>query len=317
LSRSRAAAVLALLAVLAVVTVLVRSEAPAHPSGSWLRSAAVEPSFAQVDGVRIRYVRRGSGPPLVLLHGIAASIYSWRYLIPALTTDHDVLAIDLPGFGGSDQPPDLSWELYARVVPALLQRLDVERPILIGHSMGGAVAVMLAAPHPERFSGLVLIDSAGYNLRRPERPLLLRLAAVVPPFLVERLPRRALVEAGLRQVFHERSKVTEDVVEEYLAPLARPGAVAAMRSLLDSRNDAVAPRVEEAIASLRLPTLVLWGRDDRWAPPAHALRFAAAIPGAQLLVLKDCGHMPQEERPDAVLDAVRPFLEQVEKGGLY
>jgi pimeloyl-ACP methyl ester carboxylesterase len=292
---------------LAVAALLLVPEAPPRATGNWLRAAALEPRFETLDGLRVRYVRAGSGSPLVLLHGFASSIFSWKDVIGPLARAHDVVALDLPGFGASDQPADLSYEHFPRAVLGLLDRLGVQRATLVGSSMGGAVAVLLAARAPARVERLVLIDAAGFNLAPADRPAVVRLVSSRAAPLLERLPlRRAATRLALRQVFHDDALVTEERVEEYLAPLARPGTLASLRSLTLSRA-ASAPEFEALARSVRAPTLILWGREDVWIPVAHADRFAAAIPGARKVVLENCGHLPQEERPADVVRLIEEF----------
>jgi 4,5:9,10-diseco-3-hydroxy-5,9,17-trioxoandrosta-1(10),2-diene-4-oate hydrolase len=293
----------------AVALLLVWPEAPPRADGAWLRAAGLAPRFETLDGVRVRYLRAGTGTPVVLLHGFASSVYTWKDVLPALARRHDVLALDLPGFGASDQPLDLSAELYPKVVAGLMDRLGLGRSALVGNSMGAAVAVQLAATSPDRVDRLVLIDAAGFNLAQADRPALLRLAlSAAGVALFERLPlRRTAVRLGLRQVFEDRALLTDERVEEYLAPLARPGALRSMRSLALSRGQdwSIFPSLA---ARVRVPTLILWGAADRWIPLAQADRFASAIPGSRKVVLPACGHVPQEERPDEVLRLLVEFL---------
>lgn len=259
--------------------------------------------------MRVRYVRTGSGSPLLLVHGLASSIFTWKELLAPLAREHDVVALDLPGFGGSDQPADLSGELYPGVLSALLQRLGLARADVVGHSLGGAASVMLAASRPERVGRLVLLDAAGFNLGAAEMPWLVR-AASWPPIggMLQRLPlRRSLVRLGLRQVFHDDELVNEARVEEYWWPLARPGAIVSLRSLLASR-EALAGRFPALAARVRAPTLLIWCRQDTWIPLSNAERFLAAIADSRKVVLEDCGHMPQEERPAELLRELRSFL---------
>lgn len=299
---------LLLVLALALLALALRPEAPAGAVGGWMAAAGLTPRFETVDGVRVRYVRAGSGPAVVLLHGFTSSIVTWRDVLPGMARRHDVLALDLPGFGGSDQPPDLSARLYPRLVLALMDRTGIVRASLVGNSMGGAVAIGVAAEAPERVDRLVLIDSAGFNLSPGDRPFMVRLAGSWGGALAERLPiRRALVRAALRQVFFDDAQVTPERVEEYVAPLLRPGTMASVRSLLASQG-AEAAAFQRTIAGVRAPTLVLWGRQDAWIPLEHAGRFAAAIPGARTVVLEACGHMPQEERPGETLRLIEAFL---------
>ena len=306
--RRRSLSLLAL-AVLAglLVLALASGDRPAAPSGAWMARAGVEPRFATVDGVRVRYVRRGSGPPVVLLHGIASSIYSWAAVIPPLATGHDVIALDLPGFGGSDIPSVHSADQYPRVLRGFLDGLGLTRVTLVGHSLGGAVASAFAASEPGRVERLVLVDSAGFNLSPADRPWLLRaLGWPGAAALVDVLPlRRPLVAMGLRQVFHDDARVTPERVEEYLGPLVRPDATRFMARLLAIQRPLGLP---EAIGRIRAPTLVVWCEQDEWVPLEHADRFVAAIPGARKAVIGGCGHMPQEERPTELLALLSEFL---------
>lgn len=277
-------------------------------TGAWMAAAGVEARFEVVDGLRIRYVRRGSGPTLLLLHGIASSLYTWKDLLPGLAADHDVVALDLPGFGGSQVPQAPSAELLTATVLGMMDRLAISRASIVGNSLGGAVATFVAARHPDRVERLVLIDAAGFRLAAAARPRLLRYAAGPLGAILVAAPRaRPVVDLGLRQVFHDDALVTAERVDEYEAPMLRPGALRALRALLN----APAPSPDEyegVLRGLRQPTLVLWGAEDRWIPAVDAERFAAAIRGSRKVVFEGCGHMPQEERPAETLGLVREFL---------
>jgi len=302
----RWAAGLLLVAAVAAAVFVARGEPPPHPPGQWWQRAGVQPRYEDLAGLRVRYVRRGRGPALILLHGLGSSIYTWADVIPALARDHDVVAIDLPGFGGSDIPDDLSSSVYPAAVLGLMDRLGISRATLVGNSLGGAVGIVLAARHPERVRRLVLIDSAGFNLEPSRRPLILRLVGTAPvAAALDALPvRRRVVRAALRQVFHDPARVTPERIEEYLAPLARPGATEAVRSLLARPGGFGLPAL---VSEVRVPTLIVWGRNDRWIPLADADRFAAAIPGSRKVVLEECGHVPQEERPAEVVHLLEEF----------
>ncbi len=279
---------------------------PAPATGSWLARAGLAPRYARVDGLQVRYVRAGQGPPVVLLHGFASSSYSWAEVLPALAASHDVVALDLPGFGGSDVRHDLSAATLARVVPGLLDQLGLRRVSLVGHSLGGAIAAGLAVHAPERVGALVLVDAACFNFAPADRPWLLRLLGSPAGALFDHLPvRREMVGLGLRQVFYDDARVTRERVDEYTAPLLRPGTVPALRSILRSHDTMGLP---EALGRIQQPTLVVWGANDSWIPPADADRFVAAIPGARKVVLPRCGHVPQEERPEEVAALLRGFL---------
>ena len=266
--------------------------------------AGVAPLHVTVDGLNLRYVQRGEGTPVILLHGIASSLYTWKDVLPALAAHHDVIAVDLPGFGGSAVPKEPSGEQAVRSVLGLMDALSVRRASLAGNSLGGAIAVAIAARAPDRVDRLVLIDPAGYNCAAADRPFVLRLAAGVPAVLAEALPLRPLVSLSLRQVFHDDRLVTPDRIAEYVAPLRRPGATRVLRALLLTSDDLGFPGV---VREVHAPALIVWGRYDAWIPVRDAARFAADIPGSRVAML-EAGHMPQEERPADTAALIEGFL---------
>lgn len=279
---------------------------PPGPTGAWMARAGVSPRYLDAAGWRVRYVRAGSGPPLVLLHGFASSIYTWSDTLPALAARHDVIALDLPGFGGTETRSTLTADDLVRVVPAVADGLGLGTYDLAGHSLGGAVAAVTASAHPQRVRRLVLLDAAGFNFAPADRPAVVRALGAVPPAVFELLPlARPATTLGLRQVFHDDRLLTRERVDEYLAPMVRPGTAAALRSLLTA-NDAL--DVPAAAARIRQPTLVIWGADDRWIGVSDATRFLQAIPGSRVEILDACGHMPQEERPADVVRLMSAFL---------
>jgi len=293
-----------------VLVALAFPERPDPRVGAWMKEAGLAPRESVLAGHRVRFVRIGQGDPVVLIHGLGASLYTWQALLPRLAASHDTIALDLPGFGASEQPPDLSFDDLVEVIPALLDALGLERAGLVGNSLGGAVAAAVAARWPDRVPVLVPIDAAGFQEGSGDTPLVFRLAAADPTGLLARLPlRRPLTRLALRQVFHDDSRVTEERVEEYLAPMLRPGALAAMQSLLSEPPENLA-RLREALPRIRAATLVVWGREDVWIPVTHGERFRAAIAGSRLEILEGCGHSPQEECPEALLAVLEPFLDQ-------
>jgi pimeloyl-ACP methyl ester carboxylesterase len=308
LSRARWA-LASLLLLLAAWSGLRLYDRPPPSPGGWLAPLGLEERFATAAGVRIRYVRAGQGPPVLLIHGFGSSLYTWKDVVPALARTHEVVALDLPGFGWSDQPLDLSLELYPRVVEGLLDELGLPRVSLVGSSLGGAVACWVAADAAGRVDRLVLLDAAGFNLDPADRPPMVRLTShPVAEAVLSRLPlTRLLVTAGLRQVFHDDTFVTEERVNEYLAAARRPGTLRSLRSLMASspgRSEEFAARLSQ----IEAPTLVIWGAEDAWIPLAHADLFLAAIPGARKVVLPGVGHLPAEEAPAEAARLLLDFL---------
>lgn len=286
---------------------ILRESAPAGPTGGWMSRAGVSPSFATVsvsgNTLKLRYVRMGHGPSVLLLHGFASSIVTWRDVLPALAEKHDVIALDLPGFGGSTIPEELNYALFPKTVLAFMDAVGLSRIDLVGNSLGGAIAIDVAGQHPERVGRLILLDPGGSESR--ERPRTVRLAEKLGRILDLAALRRFFVTHALREVFYDPSLVTVEEINEYLAPLERPGETAALLSLRRSEP----PGVFSLAARVRVPTLIVWGRQDRWLPVERADRFLEAIRGAKLEVLEACGHLPQEEQAQSVVRIVGSFLD--------
>lgn len=261
-----------------------------------------------VDDTRIRYIDTGADagkPPVVLIHGLGASIYSWRKTIaPVAVAGFRVVAFDNRGFGFSARPRSgYSNAAHARLVLALMDSLGIAEAVLVGHSMGGAIAAEAALAAPDRVRGLVLIDAAGYGLRYP---LLLRVAGwpLVGP-LAAALRSRSWTARLLKGSYGDASKVTEADVDQYYAPVAEPDYGRALRGVArEFRFDALRGR----LGAIEIPTLVLWGERDRIIPLAVGRRLAAELPRVAFIVMPGVGHAAPEEAPDAVNHWLTLFL---------
>lgn len=263
-------------------------------------------SFLEVDGVRIHYVEAGQGDPVVLVHGLNASTYSFRYIIPELAQRFRVVALDLKGFGHSERPTksDYSLSTQADVVAGAMTQLGIERAMVVGHSMGGAVAMRLALRHPRRVKRLVLVDSAsdrefrrGLGVASFLRPVMY----VATPFTVQSRRYRRL---ALRAQVHDPALVTPEFVEAHFRPSRMKGHRRALGALMVDRRRDEPLRPEEIGA----PTLILWGEHDRFLPPEAGEELAGRIPNARLELVPSAGHLPLEEQPDYCNRALLAFL---------
>jgi pimeloyl-ACP methyl ester carboxylesterase len=249
-------------------------------------------------GVRVRVAESGSGPTLLLLHGLFLDNTTWNGMREILSERHRVVTPDLPGYGASEKPHPSRFsyaiESYAEVVADLYAGLELGRAALVGHCLGGAVAITLAARHPELVSELVLVSATC------EPPRLgaygrLGLLPVVGSLVLKQLWNRQIFRAFFReQLLSPASPVEADVIDAYYAafnePAARTSAHETLRAWLDTRP------LSTRASGLRLPTLVAWGSHDRVAPASAGRQLARAIHDARLELL-DAGHLPQEERP--------------------
>jgi pimeloyl-ACP methyl ester carboxylesterase len=264
--------------------------------------------FVDVDGMQVHYRDEGSGPTIVLLHGTSSSLHTWDGWVSELSQRYRVVRFDLPAFGLTGPSPtrDYSVGAYAAFVDHVTTRLGLGTFVLGGNSLGGRIAWNFAALHPERIRGLVLVDAAGYPSTASGRPWAFRLAEHhMLPRILTRLDPRPLVVDGLRKSYGDPARIQSSVVERYVELSLRTGNREAFvdRMQTDSRDDSA------RIASLRTPTLVLWGAKDRLIDPKSAERFGHDIPGAKVVIYDDLGHIPMEEDPKRTVRDVEAFLD--------
>lgn len=297
--------------ILLVAAFIAWSWAPDVPVDQLKARWAQPPSqFIDVEGLQVHL--RDEGPrddplPIVLVHGTAASLHTWEGWAGELRKTRRVIRFDLPGFGltGPNAANDYSIDVYVRFVNALLDQLGVQRFVIAGNSLGGEVAWAVAHAQPQRVAKLILVDAAGYWYEPKSVPLGFRLAGMpaLRPLMANMLPP-GLIEKSVRNVYGDPARVTPELVALYTDITRREGNRAALRQRLAQRNTGR----EQDIKALKLPTLILWGGQDRLIPPVYAQRFAADITGSKLVMFDALGHVPQEEDPVATLAAVQAFL---------
>ena len=259
---------------------------------------------------RVFVHRSGEGPPLVLIHGYLVSHYYFKPVIAELGKRFEVIAIDLPGHGESDRPsPDrFGYDLpaLADVVAATLDALGIAKARVWGHSMGGAVALTVAARHPDKVERLLVEDAAFYPLPLPLTGKLV-LTPLIGRFIFMNLYSRREFAGFERTAYSDPSLFSEEAVDYYWERFNRAGGRAALyatfKHVIASPDDRGGDLVR-----IKAPTLIVWGEDDRIVPVAHGERLAKEIANAKFTVIKACGHVPHEEGVVALLAAAVPFL---------
>ena len=265
------------------------------------RSVRPPGAIVDVDGVPIHYIERGSGPAAaVLIHGFLGHTYSFRYLIPELAKDRRVVAVDLKGSGYSGRPQkgDYSLTEQARLVIRLMDKLGIDRASFVGHSLGGEVAMRLAANWPERVEKLVLAASVSGD-RIPSLPVTPLIKPIL--WLIGRLFGRRI----FRRQFYDPRKATKEVLEAYRRPLRIKGTGHAVyQTLRDMRR-------EKAVESSRItaPVLILWASSERILPRWVLSRLRKRFPQAKVVAIERAGHLLLEEQPEQANRAVKSFLE--------
>jgi pyruvate dehydrogenase E2 component (dihydrolipoamide acetyltransferase) len=263
--------------------------------------AGAEPQIVEVDGKRVRYLAmREGGIPVLFLHGFGGDLNNWMFNQPALSADHRTVALDLPGHGGSSKDvEDGSVASLTRRVVAAMDALELGRTHLVGHSLGGAVAMAIAASQPLCVASLTLICPVGLGAEISRD--------YIEGFLLAR--RRRELQKTLELLFADKALVTADMAENLLKFKRLDGAEDALRRIADASFRGFVQREElrGTLASLQAPLLTVWGREDAIIPPSHA----RDIPG-RVAVVEGAGHMPHLEKASAV-NAM--LMEHIEAAG--
>jgi pimeloyl-ACP methyl ester carboxylesterase len=267
----------------------------------------------ELDGLELHYTSAGQGPPTLLIHGLGGFAESWRETLAALEPHARVIAVDLPGFGQSAKPRRAyTLDFFARVVEGFLDALDVERVRLVGHSLGGGVALAFALAAPERVERLALLGAAvpGFALR----PSIL-LRVMVLPMLGEALSRfvtpRVCTSALSRCLVIPRPDEVAFLVEHQYSVRTTPdGRAAYLATLRGAKADFTtrARAYRAALIGWDRPTLIIHGRQDPVVPFGHAEAVARGLPRAEARWLDRCGHFPQIEHGPAVNGWLGEFL---------
>jgi len=271
--------------------------------------------YIELDGFNLHYRDEGSRdkPVLVLIHGVVASLHTWDDWLPAFAADYRVIRFDVPGFGLTGPARDgvYSAERMIKVFGLLLDYLGVSKASIAGNSLGGYIAWNFALAQPQRVEKLVLIDPAGYPMRKV--PWMIAAAAL--PGATVAMPLwmpRALIAQGIKEVYGEPARIKSGVVDRYNDLSRRPGNRRAMMEIfrvLLKVNKQELHTTPQRVAQLQAPTLLLWGERDRWISPQHVPLWQRDLPGIQVKTYPGVGHIPMEEIPQqSAADALR-FLQ--------
>lgn len=261
-----------------------------------------------VAGLKTHLVRAGQGEPVILLHGLGASSYSWRFAVPELARHYEVFAPDLPGFGRTDKPWDFDYSIAGLHdwVCAFMDHFDLKKARFAGNSMGGVITLWMAMDSGHRVERMALLGTPAYPENRPK--LLWPLSWPVIGRVYEWMLGDVTLRYMANSTFVDQSKVTPELLAEYGAPLK---TAAGRRAVAEFIRRALPPDWAKRVASypsLKHLTLVLAGDSDTMVDHRGAQRLSKDLPRARFEYLERCGHAPQEDAPDRVVPLLRDFF---------
>lgn len=263
--------------------------------------------YRVIHGYRRAYRMAGRGPALLLVHGISDHSGTWAHVIPALAKHYTVIAPDLLGHGGSDKPrADYAAAAYACGLRDLLGVLDIDRVTVVGHSLGGGVAMQFAYQFPERCARLVLVSSGGVG--RGVHPLLRLASAPGAGFALPVLTHLPGLQTLLPMLdFGPDARYARERYTALRDRSARTAFLRTLRSVVDVRGQVVT-MLDRCYLTRGIPTLLVWGSADRIVPAGHAKKAHAAMPGSRLEIFDGAGHFPHQTDPARFVALLDDFI---------
>lgn len=251
---------------------------------------------------------KGKGENMILINGIAASSFTWRKIFYKLSEVFHVIAMDFKGTGFSDKPESkYSISMYTDQLLKLMIIMNLEKAILVGNSLGGEVALDFTVKYPDMVSSLILIDSAGYQENKEITSELVKAGRYkITEIILKLLTTRAFTKGIIKWAVKNHSIIDNNMVEGYYRPLKDTGGTEAFVSLV--RNLSYTDFDFTKIKKIKKPSLIIWGKQDKWIPVSDAYKFQKAIKDSKIVILENCGHAPQEEKPEEVLRHIKAFL---------
>jgi pimeloyl-ACP methyl ester carboxylesterase len=268
-------------------------------------------------GLNVHYRDEGKrdGRVLVLIHGSNASLHTWEPWVKILGRDYRIISLDLPGHGLTGVNPAGVYDnqSYVGVVDALLTKLDITKAVIGGNSMGGGVSWMYALAHPEKTEALLLVDAGGQPQAKPdELPIGFRLMRM--PVIKEAarlIAPRTIFESSVKNTMSVQSKIDDALIDRYWELNRYPGnREATMKRFNDPKG--IGSGSKEKLATIKVPTMIMWGEEDKLIPVSSARWFAEAIPSTKVVIYPDVGHIPMEEVPDRSAADVKAWLDAFE-----
>lgn len=269
--------------------------------------------FLNIQGMRVHIRAEGNANdsiPLLLLHGTGASLHTWDGWVEEMKTAKWIIRIDLPAFGltGPTMNGAYTMDMFRTVVIQVLDSLGINRVDIAGNSLGGYIAWYMALHHPGRVRKLVLLDAVGYPMNNGNKPIAFRLASIPGINAIFRfITPRFIVRNSIRDLYADKAKVDEVLVDRYFELSLRPGN---RQAFLDRSRSFAFDSSYMQIPKITQPTLILWGKQDFFVPESVAHLFHRDLPHDTLIIMPNNGHMPMEESPAESARIALDFLKK-------
>lgn len=245
-------------------------------------------------------------PAIILIHGFLSSVFSFRKLIPLFSTHYPIVALDLPPFGKSEKSRNFtySYQNFAGVVIDIAKQLGIKKAYLIGHSMGGQIALQVAKQNPELVEKLILLCSSGY-LRRAKQLLIASSYLPFFSYYVKYWFKKKGAKESLLNVVYDHTMIDEEMIEGYLSPFYEKDVFRALTRMIRHREGDL---LSEELQSINVPCLLIWGKEDRVVPITIGERLSKDLHHSHLIIYEKTGHLLPEEKPEEVCRDILSFL---------
>ncbi len=264
--------------------------------------------FISIDGLEVHFKDEGTGFPIVLIHGTSASLHTWDAWTKKLIENYRVIRMDLPAFGltGANKKNTYDLESYNQFLESFMEKVGVSEFALAGNSLGGSIAWHYASNHQKQVKQLVLVDPGGFPSNKG-KPFVFKLAEMpIVNQLLKHITPKSFIRNNLEQVYYDDSKISSELVERYHQMILREGS----RDAFIERSKIAFKDETALLKKINTPTLILWGENDIWIPVENGLKFDAKLSNSRLVIMKETGHVPMEERPEESLAHLLDFLNE-------
>ncbi|MCP4372190.1 MAG: alpha/beta hydrolase [Deltaproteobacteria bacterium] len=274
----------------------------------WHDFVSPHSKLADMGNYKMHYLDIGKGKPIVLVHGFSDSTYCWHNNIyELLDAGFRLIIVDQPGMGKSGIPPEpytFSIENQAKEIIKLTEKLDLKEFSLIGHSMGGGIALYISSFFPQKVMNTIAIDPACFRL--PKRILLTYPGMT---HIASVFAGRWSVKMALKDVYYNDDKVDDILIDEYTRPMVKPNYVKMLVSLAKQYFSDEFDRMVDHYDKMNIPLLIIWGKHDKWIPVEYGIKLNEITPNSQLVILNNCGHNSHQECSAGVNSGIMTFYD--------